>query len=445
MAARLYTGAYHAGLVNRIEGPIQFSHALWLILLLAVPCIRAEERDSARMLEDLDRQYRQDTNAAKAATGFLKAFELLDFGTNDYFSTDLPWVGRGKVPLTSEPLSTQSTVAATVTLRRNRAALDALLQVTNSDHCRYPINLRDGVFTSLPHIRPLLDADRLLCLNATVDADADRENQAVRSLLAIFSLAKSLDEEPFFVSQRIKGRVIAMALKTFEQVASRCRLSASSLKRLELTVAECGKRVSAGASFKSALSGESAIWLSFSDAPAERQIEALQCLPEGLRTSELTNVLKNDYPRSEDQKYLTAFREDVLAALACSNPPCWKAPYDICERRDGHVPEHLIASTLYVRGVTGALEKEHDSLRTLRILQISIALQRYWQEHRSYPQSLLTLMPEYLNTAPTEPMDTRLLKYRLTGHGYEISSAVPKKGWQGSAKVISLTVAQKLW
>jgi hypothetical protein len=53
-----------------------------------------------------------------------------------------------------------------------------------------------------------------------------------------------------------------------------------------------------------------------------------------------------------------------------------------------------------------------------RLMIAALALQRYYEKHGSYPQTLAVLVPEFLASLPQDFMDGQPLRYRLAGDGH---------------------------
>jgi hypothetical protein len=56
------------------------------------------------------------------------------------------------------------------------------------------------------------------------------------------------------------------------------------------------------------------------------------------------------------------------------------------------------------------------------LLLVACAVERYHVGHDAYPESLETLVPEYLESVPRDPLGVGILRYRLTDSGYLLYS-----------------------
>jgi hypothetical protein len=58
----------------------------------------------------------------------------------------------------------------------------------------------------------------------------------------------------------------------------------------------------------------------------------------------------------------------------------------------------------------------------------AIALKRYQLRHGNYPTDLSMLVPEFLSTVPRDPVDGKLLRYRLNPDGTFLLYSVGEDG-----------------
>ena len=70
----------------------------------------------------------------------------------------------------------------------------------------------------MPHLGPLRECSRLLCLEALVEADQGNADAAARSLLCAFALARSLSTEPIRISHLVKARCNWRSVDVLERV-----------------------------------------------------------------------------------------------------------------------------------------------------------------------------------------------------------------------------------
>src|SRR2546423_5701571 len=115
-------------------------------------------------LAELNQWYAQVPSEENAAHIYARAFANLSLAATN--SSELPLLGRGKLPPRTQPLSDKSRKAIAVLLAENHAALELLHEGASRRRCRYPIDMRPGLKTLLPHLSKLKTSAQLLELNA---------------------------------------------------------------------------------------------------------------------------------------------------------------------------------------------------------------------------------------------------------------------------------------
>jgi general secretion pathway protein G len=76
----------------------------------------------------------------------------------------------------------------------------------------------------------------------------------------------------------------------------------------------------------------------------------------------------------------------------------------------------LLASIIMV-SVTNARMRARDAKRVSDTKSIELALSLYYNDNYKYPTSLSTLTPNYLQSIPTDPLDSSSYKYAALGSG----------------------------
>ena len=72
----------------------------------------------------------------------------------------------------------------------------------------------------------------------------------------------------------------------------------------------------------------------------------------------------------------------------------------------------------------GLLSRTADAEARRRVVVAALALERFRLRHGSYPQALLSLVPELVKTTPIDFMDGQPLRYRVTNDGHFILYSV---------------------
>jgi hypothetical protein len=88
----------------------------------------------------------------------------------------------------------------------------------NLTETRYPLNLRLGLETPLPHLAPLRALVRILSGEAIIYAVDDKYDEMLRSFRACIPIYESLKNEPFGISQLVRIAIFGMVRENIKWV-----------------------------------------------------------------------------------------------------------------------------------------------------------------------------------------------------------------------------------
>src|SRR5436305_8437769 len=97
---------------------------------------------------------------------------------------------------------------------------------------RYPVDYTLGLASPLTHLTKIKDVSGYLSLLALYEAIRGESSIATEALEANFGVAKSLEQEPNLLSQRVRIAVIRQAWEALEETFNRVSLTRDSLGRL---------------------------------------------------------------------------------------------------------------------------------------------------------------------------------------------------------------------
>ena len=117
-------------------------------------------------------------------------------------------------------------------LTANQAALNLIREGNRIRNCRYPINLRNGAETLLPHLGGFKQACRLLRLEAEARLARSDAKGAYNSILNGFQLAQSLSKEPLLISHLIRFDSAKIMLSALEQFLNQHPLTTEQIDEL---------------------------------------------------------------------------------------------------------------------------------------------------------------------------------------------------------------------
>ncbi len=183
---------------------------LWLLIQKQINSIR--RAGFPVTCAELDKWYVQPPAGQNAADVYSNAFAHFEPWTNkltessipaDFVQSDrysppklkrdlLPVIGFAKLPSKTEPLHAGMERLVAEYLSDNAETLRLLHQAAFMKSCRYPIDLTKGIEMRLPLLASLRQAERLLYLEAILNVEEQKPQQAVESVIASLAVAQSL-------------------------------------------------------------------------------------------------------------------------------------------------------------------------------------------------------------------------------------------------------------
>src|SRR5439155_17300296 len=120
----------------------------------------------------------------------------------------------------------------------NSDALRLLRQAASATQCRYPIDLRLGYRTLLPHLSTTREAARLLAIDGIMAMESGDRVRAAEDVHAAARLARSLEMEPTLISQLVRIACLGINVSALEQIATRGPMDDRRLAGLGVALAE---------------------------------------------------------------------------------------------------------------------------------------------------------------------------------------------------------------
>lgn len=342
--------------------------------------------------EELNAAYAEPPPEQNAAPVFTQAIRrIVQAPTN---AANLPLVTSARVPLpaASEPLAPAVRQAVSAHLARNQAALALFRQAAGMRQCRFPVDLRQGAATPLPHLAGLRGGDRLLQLEAALHADNRNVPGAVASIEAILGIARALENEPALISHLVRIAQEGAAATALERLL--CRQPMPEKQREALAIGF------AAAEGRDDLARTVAAEIVIMGTDFDRNRKAA----EGMAG------------RSLDPAEFFGAHTRLLAA--------GRAPY----------PQRLATFATgagSARGLTSAdmealLRKDAKHHAHLRLVRAALTIEAFRSATRlPAPKTLAELPVDFLKAVPTDPFDGKPLRYKPQTRGYLIYSIGP--------------------
>ncbi|MCI0539941.1 MAG: hypothetical protein L0Z50_32450, partial [Verrucomicrobiales bacterium] len=208
-----------------------------------------------------------------AALKFLEAADL-KIDAQPKLQKNLPVVGKANnLPAARMGLPSEMREAIESYLADNEPALELAHEAARLNKSRYPMDLRQGFSTLVPHLARVKGLAQLLKLEAIYYSDQPKADLAVRSALTSFALAHSLKDEPLIISQLVRIACVSIALSGLERTCSENVLTEDQLLALAEKIKEA--ETDSDASPLRALAGEQCNGVEAFNMPPQRLLSVL--------------------------------------------------------------------------------------------------------------------------------------------------------------------------
>ena len=303
-------------------------------------------------------------------------------------------------------------------LSKNQKALALLLQAAERKSCRYPVDLRAGLDTKLPHLTNIKKCASLLESEAINQAGRGRTDAATGALLAGVRLARSLENEPILISRLVENASLAITVQGLEQALTRKAFAQDQLLSLQ-TALQDGENATP---FRRALIAERCSAICCLQLPAAELARLLsQTGNKALATADVAAHLKSP-AFQEDFEFTLDFFSNMLAMAELPFPQSLDA--DNGPKPETAAARKLFLSAMLLPALGNLPTKEAEAAARIRVAQTALAVERYRSEHaNALPGSLSELTPALIKPVPADPFDGQPLRYKkLPVKGYVIYS-----------------------
>ena len=374
--------------------------------------------------EDLKKWPKEVSDAENAALIYTNAIAQLDpeGATNR----------RIELPARSGPYSVELRAVLANEVAKNRAALDIAYTASTLSDARYPIKDIEGPATKLPHLSDLKRIVQLLEYEAILKAQSGDARGAAKAVDASLHVARSLDNEPFFISQLVGAGSLTTSCDGLERILCRVPLSDELLGQLsaQLVSAEATNR------FLTGLIGDRALNSELMRLAQDDMRRFIAIANQGVGDGEKTDLPSRNpgigwrflgvFERDRNF-YLRAMETNIEVATAL--PPVSLSMTNEMEKliKQAQSGVYLLSSML-LPASSRLAERDASSRATLRTAIAAIAIERWRNAHQGIiPNSLDDLVPSFLPSAPLDPFNGQPLKFKKTAKGYVVYSIGPDR------------------
>ena len=389
-------------------------------------------------LAELNAWYVEPPAGQNAATFYSRGLDALQIGKAA--SSNLPLLGKGRLPPPGTPLPTPLKSALAAFVKSNRGALPFFAEAARYDQCRYPVDLSLGYEALFPHVPKLKNAALMMELCAIFHAEADQAEEAANDILLCLGLAHSLVDEPALLSQLIRTANVSAAVAALERTVNRIALPMGASSDLSKMFQKMEDYEVRGEGFTRAMAAERTMSLTMLTTP-QKLLQAMSApgvtIPDEQRSQTAARLKKGDKLKEEREFLETSFRQ-LMSARQEAFPGRLKADDLVRQRVTEAASKRLVIVELLLPGLAGRTATEAECLARLRLGRIAVALEQFRAAHDNrYPATLSELTPQYLSASPADPFDGQSLRYQKKDGGYALYSIGPDlkddsgKRWEG--------------
>ncbi len=359
-------------------------------------------------LKELDESYSIPDGVENAADFILNAVSNY-IEPNDSRLKDTPdWK---TLSIQGKLLSDDVMKQAVSYLNDNQKSLDSLHKAGTLKYCRYPVNLSAGqTLKMVDKLKTMM----LLGIEAVVHAENGDSQTSADSLICGFNIADSLSDVPLTICQIGRMVLVENNIAALEHIINSKDFNDEQLAQLSKTLAD--KQRLSGISY--GFTGELCNAINqFEDITTSNNLFRDQPLSQRLFYSAYRGV---GLMESDGVIYLDILDKYIKAG---------KLPLE--KRLDANKQiqaEYNNISSIHVQlkaappNYSKFFADELVSISRLRVAQAALAVQRYRLKNGKLPDSLSSLVPEYLDFVPSDPFDGKEMRYKKLDSGFVIYS-----------------------
>jgi len=369
--------------------------------------------------EELDEWYATPQLVDNAAYVIIDAFSFYKKLDEEKFEI-LPVVGKAKLPHRSEPLPEETKTFIAQYLADNQKALEFLHKGARIQHSRYPVDFSQGFEALMPYLSDIRKGVRLLQLEAFLHTENNEPELTITSIESMLGVARSLSNEPCLVSQLVNIACKTLAIRSLERVLNRTEFTDSQLRCLDKILSDAqdlttmshafiGERCFGIRTFKMPMFKMK----NFMGLPGGSAVSTISAIPMGLYKitglADMDTIIYLDLMSDYIKAYQLPLHERQKAFRAI-------------EAKLGTVSKVHIILYMFMPAMSRCATIDLRHIADLRTAQTTLAIQRYRLATGNYPNTLVDLVPEYLDVVPKDPFDGNDLRYKKLDAGFVVYS-----------------------
>ena len=371
-------------------------------------------------------------DSENAALVYQKVFDLMEKNKDDietlksmYYSRPTEHTSRySNIPEWSKWSDEQKKLFPSL-IEKNREIFSLLKKATSMPKCRFPIEYKKGPAISVPHLSKLRNCAYLLAIKATIEVKRGKTEDALNICLIGLKLAKSLSNEPSFLSQLVRIGSIEekIILPSLEGILNKGGASTGLYRKMLREILEERKCNVTSLGLKGEACGIIVLFEEF-----RKNLDAgvsMIFIPykekEKLR---LDKIVRKYRPFAEDDEIFCI--RTISEMISLSKQPYWQIR-DKLRRIQANIEYRLpeeknLITKLSLKSCFLFYAYEARSDAILGAAEIGIANRIYKQKYGRYVDSLNQLVPDILSSLPLDPFTGKDFIYRREGKGFILYS-----------------------
>jgi hypothetical protein len=360
-------------------------------------------------------------DAENAAMVMTQAFALLQT-FQDSRSNQL---ASFKLPPRGQPLSDGDRQLLQAYIDMNKPALAKAREAFSLPRSRYPVDTTSGPYTLLPHLSQIKRLAQLTQMDMVLAQSSGATTQATASVISLFKIARTLNEEPLLISQLVRTAILRMAVTSLERRLGGDGLTGAEAKEIAkalaggvttdwLTRALIGERAIAIPTFR--VSSAEIARVAQADQPSSELAGSRPLSGRQPALIRLTGFLERDL-----NFYLQAMETNIT--LVQQLPPRSLALTNINDQLcQTALRKKFFLSTMMLPSLSKVTVRQAETFTYLELAQAALAVERFRSSQARLPASLDELVPRFLPLVPSDPFDGAPVRYRRLPKGYVIYS-----------------------
>lgn len=363
--------------------------------------------------EEMEAFYPSSPLIIEATGHWMRAIDVVDDPQFDQAGKGLPFVGDVEFD-DDAPLPVEQRAAAKAFLETFKSAIEESHAARRSGSvARYPTDYALGYDMLLPKVQDSRSLTNVLHLDMEMNLVEGNVDAAVEDVLSLVAVGESLQNDPMFVSQLVRGAELLIAMQATEKLFRLADPTEAQLLRLQQAFA----RQRSAESLRKSFRGEQYL-----------MIRAMRVkMPEQMEGSAWVGWLPN---RGEDFAKTMEFWRFVMEAEKAGPLATLEASRRVGAEIDSlgsdnstalQYPLTLLLMPHIEQAILAMLRAEAGA----RMAETACACERYRLAQNRWPARLDDLVPRYLTGQPVDPMDGQPLRYVVAGDRAKIYSV----GW----------------